>query len=67
MAAGNVIGEKFPVFVIGNSKTPLCFKHIKKLQIRKEELDGKSNIWRMGAQTWPNILNGRKKNCNTYW
>ena len=31
MAAGNVIGKKFPMFVIGKSKTPRCFKHIKKL------------------------------------
>ena len=31
MATGNAIGEKLPMFVIGKSKTPLCFKHIKKL------------------------------------
>ena len=31
MAAGNRIGEKFPMFVIGKSKTPRCFKHIKNL------------------------------------
>ena len=31
MAARNVIGEKFPMFVIGKSKTPRCFKHIKNL------------------------------------
>ena len=29
MAAGNAIGEKLPIFVIGKSKTPRCFKHIK--------------------------------------
>ena len=31
MAAGNAIGEKLPMFVIDKSKTPRCFKHIKKL------------------------------------
>ena len=31
MAAGNVIGEKSSMFVIGKSKTPRSFKHIKKL------------------------------------
>ena len=29
MAAGNAIGEKLPIFVIGKFKTPCCFKHIK--------------------------------------
>ena len=31
MAAGNAIGEKLPMFVIGKSKTLRCFKHIKNL------------------------------------
>ena len=31
MAAGNVTGEKLPMFVIGKSKTPRCLKHIKNL------------------------------------
>ena len=31
MAARNAIGEKLPMFVIGKSKTPRCFKHIKSL------------------------------------
>ena len=31
MAAGNAIGEKLLMFVIGKSKTPRCFKHIKNL------------------------------------
>ena len=31
MAAGNAIGEKLPMFVIGKSKTSRCFKHIKNL------------------------------------
>ena len=48
MAPGNVIGEKLPMFVIGKSKTPRCFKHIKKftllIHITKEEWDGESNI-----------------------
>ena len=45
IAAGNVIGEKLPIFAIGKSKTPPCFKHRKKftllMQIPKEEWDGK--------------------------
>ena len=31
MASGNAIGEKLPIFVIGLSKTPGCFKHKKNL------------------------------------
>ena len=31
MAAGNAVGEKLPMFVIGKFKTPRCFKHIKNL------------------------------------
>ena len=31
MVAGNAIGEKCPMFVTGNSKTPRCFKHKKNL------------------------------------
>ena len=31
MAAGNAIAEKLPMFVIGKSKTPRCFKHLKSL------------------------------------
>ena len=29
MAAGNASGKKLPMFAIGKSKTPRCFKHIK--------------------------------------
>ena len=29
MAAGNVNGERQPMFVIGKSKTPRCFKGMK--------------------------------------
>ena len=31
MAVGNAVGENLPMFVIGKSKTPCCFKHIKNL------------------------------------
>ena len=31
MAAGKAIGKKLPMFVIAKSKTPRCFKHIKRL------------------------------------
>ena len=31
IVAGNAIGEKLPILVIGKSKTPRCFKHIKNL------------------------------------
>ena len=30
MAVENAIGEKIPMFVISKSKTPRCFKHMKK-------------------------------------
>ena len=48
MTAGNAIGKKLPMFVIGKSKTPRCFKHKKKftlqIQITRGELDGQSII-----------------------
>ena len=31
MASGNAIGEKLSMFVIGKSKAPRCFKHLKNL------------------------------------
>ena len=31
---GNATGEKPPMFVIGRSKTPSCFKHIKNLRCK---------------------------------
>ena len=31
MTAENAIGEKLPIFVIGKSKTPRCFKHIQNI------------------------------------
>ena len=31
LAAANMIGEKLPMFVIGKSQKPRCFKHIKSL------------------------------------
>ena len=31
MAAGNATGEKLPIFVIGKSKRPHCFKNVKSL------------------------------------
>ena len=34
LAAANMIGEKLPVFVIGKSQKPRCFKHIKSLPCR---------------------------------
>ena len=34
LAAANMIGEKFPMFVIGKSQKPRCFKHIKSLPCR---------------------------------
>ena len=33
-AAANMIGEKIPMFVIGKSQKPRCFKHIKSLPCR---------------------------------
>ena len=34
MAAGNLNGEKLPMFVIGKSKTPRCFKGVKNVPCR---------------------------------
>ena len=34
LAAANMIGEKLPMFVIGKSQKPRCFKHIKSLPCR---------------------------------
>ena len=34
MTAGNAIGKKLPMFVIGKSKTPRCFKHKKNLSCK---------------------------------
>ena len=34
LAAANMIEEKFPMFVIGKSQKPRCFKHIKSLPCR---------------------------------
>ena len=34
LAAANMIGEKLPMFVIGKSQKPRCFKHIKSLPYR---------------------------------
>ena len=34
MAAGNAIGERLPMFVIGKSKNPRCFKGVKSIPCR---------------------------------
>ena len=34
LAAANAAGEKLPMFVIGKSKSPRCFKNIKHLPFR---------------------------------
>ena len=34
LTAANAVGEKLPLFVIGKSKKPRCFKHIKYLPCR---------------------------------
>ena len=34
MAADNVNGERLPMFVIGKSKTPRCFKGVKNVPCR---------------------------------
>ena len=31
MTAANSLGEKFPMFITGESKTPQCFKYVKHL------------------------------------
>ena len=34
MAASNVLDEKIPMFVIGKSANPRCFKHVRNLPCR---------------------------------
>ena len=34
MAASNALGEKIPMFVIGKSASPRCFKHVRNLSCR---------------------------------
>ena len=34
MAAASATGEKLPMFVVGKSKTPQCFKYIKQIPCR---------------------------------
>ena len=34
MAASNALGEKIPMFVIGKSAKPRCFKHVRNLHCR---------------------------------
>ena len=34
MAASNALGEKIPMFVIGKSASPTCFKHVRNLPCR---------------------------------
>ena len=34
LAAANAVGNKLPMFVIGKTKNPRCFKNIKKLPCR---------------------------------
>ena len=34
MAASNALGEKIPMFVIGKSASPRCFKHVRNLPCR---------------------------------
>ena len=31
LTAANINGDKLPIFVIGKSNNPWCFKHVKKL------------------------------------
>ena len=44
MAAFDAFGEKIPMFVIGKSDSPRCFKHVRDLSCRyrsqKENMDG---------------------------
>ena len=42
MAAGNVKGERLPMFVIGKAKTPRCFKGVKSIPCRYHRAQPKS-------------------------
>ena len=42
LAAGNALGEKLPLFVIGKAKKPRCFKHLNQLPCRYR---GQKKAW----------------------
>ena len=54
MAAFNAFGEKIPMFVIGKSDSPRCFKHVRDLcwryRSQKESTDGWDTFWGMAAE-----------------
>ena len=56
MAAANAVGGKMPMFVIGKSSKPRCFKErqIFTLPIQKstKELEGWGLVWRVGARNF---------------
>ena len=56
MAAGNAVGEKLPMFLIGMSKTPCCFKHIKNLPC-KYKSQKKSLVDSQIFEEWMRKLN----------
>ena len=52
MAASNAPDEKIPMFVIGKSASPRCFKHVRNLpcRYRSQKMDGWDAFWGMFAR-----------------
>ena len=58
MAAANAVGDKIPMFVIGKSQKPRCFKNVKFLPCRYRN---KKKSWMNGAlfEEWVRELDGK--------
>ena len=67
MDASNPFGEKIPMFVIGKSASPRCFKYIRNLPCR---YSSQKKVWMDGTwmdEEWlhgiDQVQNARKKSC----
>ena len=58
MAAGNAMSDKLPMFVIGKSKSPLCFKGVKHLPYRYRN-QNKSWIDSVLFEEWIREIDGK--------
>ena len=55
MAASNALGEKMPMFVIGKSASPRCFKYVRNLPCRYQS---QKKAWMDGTlfEKWLHVL-----------
>ena len=72
MANAVVTGEKLETFVIAQSRTPHCLRHIKnflmKIPSPKEKLDNQWDIWGLGKENWSSVpIALLIDNCLTQW